>query len=44
MKHEMRCRASLADSKLRKAEYMKEIQAGTRLPPDNKREENIPFW
>jgi hypothetical protein len=44
LRHEARCRAFLADNRLRKKEYMKELQAGTRLHPDNEKEENIPVW
>jgi hypothetical protein len=41
---EKRYRAFLADNEREKREYMKGIQAGTRLPPDDERERNMQFW
>jgi hypothetical protein len=41
---EKRYRAFLADDELKKREYMKRIQAGTRLTPDDEREKDILFW
>ncbi len=44
LKDEERCKAFFSYNKLRKAVYMRELMAGTRLHPDNKKEENISFW
>ncbi len=41
---EKRYRAFLADNEREKRKYMKGIQAGTRLPPDDERERNTQFW
>ncbi len=44
MELEKRYQAFLADDELKKGEYMKGIQTGTRLQPDDERERNMQFW